>query len=98
MEINSPSLFLEINESEYIFSVGDVNNQAQVKLIYKHVKLIRGIKNHKIIDFDLVFNDIKNNIFLAEQKLNFRFKELILIVNNFKFIIFIFISNNKNIF
>jgi cell division protein FtsA len=83
MEINSPSLFLEINESEYIFSVGDVNNQAQVKLIYKHVKLIRGIKNHKIIDFDLVFNDIKNNIFLAEQKLNFRFKELILIVNNF---------------
>ena len=83
MEINSPSLFIEINNSEYIFSARDTNNQDTIKLIYKHIEPIRGIENYKIINFDFIFTDIKNNIFLIEQKLNFKFKELILIINNF---------------
>jgi len=35
MEIYSPTLFIEINTSEYIFSVGDENEQNNFKLIYK---------------------------------------------------------------
>ena len=82
MEINSPTLFIEINNSEYIFTAGD-KVEDNFQLIYKHISPIRGIENLRIIDFDLVLEDIKKNIYLIEQKLNFIFKETILIINNF---------------
>jgi cell division protein FtsA len=82
MEINSPTLFIEINNSEYIFTAGDMV-EDNFQLIYKHISPIRGIENLRIIDFDLVLEDIKKNIYLIEQKLNFIFKETILIINNF---------------
>ena len=83
MKINSPSLFIEINNLEYIFAVGDENEQNNFNLIYKCIVPIQGIENFKITDFDLVFNDIKKNIYFIEQKLNYTFKNLILILNNF---------------
>ena len=82
MKINSPTLFIEINNSEYIFTAGD-KVEDNFQLIYKHISPIRGIENLRIIDFDLVLEDIKKNIYLIEQKLNFIFKETILIINNF---------------
>ena len=83
MKINSPPLFIEINNLEYIFAVGDENEQNNFNLIYKCIVPIQGIENFKITDFDLVFNDIKKNIYFIEQKLNYTFKNLILILNNF---------------
>ena len=85
MKINSPSLFIEINNLEYIFAVGDENEQNNFNLIYKCIVPIQGIENFKITDFDLVFNDIKKNIYFIEQKLNYTFKNLILILNNFNY-------------
>ena len=85
MKINSPSLFIEINNLEYIFAVGDENEQNNFNLIYKCIVPIQGIENFKITDFDLVFNDIKKNIYFIEQKLNYAFKNLILILNNFNY-------------
>jgi cell division protein FtsA len=85
MEIHSPTLFIEINNSEYIFTVGDANDQENFKLIYKSNIPIQGIKNFRVIDFNLVLNIIKNNILIIEQKLNFTFKETVLILNNFNF-------------
>ena len=82
MEINSPTLFIEINSSEYIFTAGD-KVEDNFQLIYKHISPICGIENLRIIDFDLVLEDIKKNIYLIEQKLNFIFKETILIIDNF---------------
>jgi cell division protein FtsA len=83
MEINSPTFFLEIQESNFTFSVGDNSEQDNFKIIYKNVVPIQGIENFKINNIDFVFNDIKKNIFLMEQKLNFTFKHMILIINNF---------------
>ena len=83
MEINSPSLFIEINNSEYIFVVVDNNEQDNFKVIYKCTESIQGINNSKITDFDQVLNDIKKNIYLLEEKLNFTFKDVVLIINNF---------------
>ena len=82
MQINSPKLFIEINNAEYIFAVGDENDKENFKLIYKSIVPIQGIKSSKIIDFNLVFNTIKKNIYIIEQKLNYTFKETILIINN----------------
>ena len=83
MEINSPSLFIEINNSECVFVAGDKNKQDDFKIIYKCTEPIKGINNSKITDFVQVFNVIKKNIYLLEEKLNFTFKDTVLIINNF---------------
>ena len=85
MEMQNPTLFIEINNSEYFFVVGDFNKEDEFKLLYKYTAPIRGIENSRISDFDLVYQDIKKNIYLIEQKLNFIFKETILIINNFHY-------------
>ena len=43
------------------------------------------LENYKITDYDVIYNLIKENIFLIEQKLNHTFTESILIINNFHF-------------
>ena len=83
MEINSPALFIEINSSEYIFIVGNENENGDFKLIYECKTNPDGIEDNRIADFNLVLNTIKKNVYIIEQKLNFTFKETILILNNF---------------
>ena len=62
MEIYSPTLFIEINNSEYIFAVGDESEQENFNLIYKFITPTQGIENYRIVDFDLAFNTIKKQI------------------------------------
>ena len=83
MEIYSPTLFIEINNSDYIFLVGDENKKNNFKLIYKCIVPIQGIENCRITNFDQVLSDMKKNIYLIEDKFNFTFKDTILIINNF---------------
>ena len=83
MVIYSPILFIEINHSEFIFTVGDKNEEENLKLTYKLILPIQGIVKSKISDFNLVLSTIKKNIYLIEQKLNFTFNDIILIINNF---------------
>ena len=83
MDTHSPNLFIEIDNSKYIFSVGEDDEQGNFKVIYKSIDSIQGIENHRIINLELVFKSIKENIYLIEQKLNFIFKDIILIINNF---------------
>ena len=83
MEFFSPILFIEINKSDFTFTVGDENDQKNFKLIYKSVLPLQGIENYQITNFDLTFKTIKKNIYLIEEKLNLTFKESIIILNNF---------------
>jgi len=83
MEIYSPNLFIEINSSEYIFIVGDKNENDHFRIIYKNIITNQAIFDSKIIDFDLAYNTIKKNLYLIEQELNYTFKEIILIIDNF---------------
>ena len=68
MEIYSPKLFIEINNLEYTFVVGDKNENNQFKLVYNHTVPTQGMQNYRVTDFDLVFNIIKKNIYLIEQE------------------------------
>ena len=68
MEIYSPTLFIEINNSEYIFAVGDANEQENFNLIYKFITPIQGIENYRIVDFDLAFNTIKKQIYIFQKR------------------------------
>jgi cell division protein FtsA len=83
MEIYSPNLFIEINSSEYIFIVGDKNENDHFRIIYKNIITNQAISDSRIIDFDLAYNTIKKNLYLMEQELNYTFKEIILIIDNF---------------
>ena len=83
MEINSPKFFIEINRFEYIFGVGDHDEDKDFQLIYKKSIPLQAISNNRIIDFDLAYNTIKENIYLIEQKFNYTFKDVVLILNNF---------------
>ncbi len=83
MKTSSPKLFIEINNSEYIFCVGHEDEQSEIQFIYKIIIPIKGIKNYRIVDFNLVFNSIKENIYLIERKFNYIFKDVVIVLNNF---------------
>jgi len=83
MQILSPTLFIEINNFEYIFLVGERNEKNNFNIIYKSIIPIEGIKNFEITNFDLAFNSIKKNIYLLEEKVNLIFKDIILVLDNF---------------
>jgi len=85
MQPNSPILYIEINKTEYIFAVGLNDDENHFKLIHKESTPIQGITNNKITDFKLIHDTLKKNIYLIEQKINFTFKETILIINNFDY-------------
>ena len=83
MELSSPTLLIEINNSEYIFVAVSKNEQDNINIVYKSVVPIAGIQKFRITDFHLAVETIKKNIFLIEKKLNFIFKESTIIINNF---------------
>ena len=83
MGTKSPKLFIEINNFETIFVVLENIENDDIKVLYKDKIINEGISNNKIFDFDLIVNNFKKNIYLIEQKLNFTFKEAVIMIDNF---------------
>ena len=83
MRKSSPTLYLEINELNFIFSASTNSEYNDFDIIYTLNVPIDGFENKRVVDFEKVFNLIKKNIYLIEQKLNFTFKEIVLILENF---------------
>ena len=84
MQGNTHILFLEINKSYFTFSVGVNDEQNNIKIIHKIDVPLIGIENNRISDFEKVLHVIKENIYLIEQNINHTFKEIVLILENFK--------------
>ena len=82
MELNDPNLFIEINKNEILFFAVDNINDDEFKSIFKEAPYKE--YNKKITDLELIYNIIKKNIYSIEQKINFVFKETILVINNFE--------------
>ena len=84
MYSNQLKLFIEINNIEFIFAVGhNAEDLNDFKIVHNLTLPIQGINESKITDFDLVYNILKKNIYDIEQKLNFVFKDVILVIDNF---------------
>ena len=62
MPSNSLSFFVEINNTDFIFTVGDKNEKDNLKVIHKCIVPIQGIENYRIVNYDLVFKEIKKMI------------------------------------
>ena len=79
---NLPKLFITIGDLEISLIVGHNNDQNSFELLEKMTLPIDGISENRIVDLDKITNVIKRNIFIIEQKVNYTFKDIILILNN----------------
>ncbi len=81
---NSPfTLYIEINNTNFIFFVKNNNKLNELNNIYKKEVSLLGIKDNSFYDLEKTFNLIKENIYSIEQKFNYTFNEIILILENF---------------
>ena len=80
---NFKTLFLEINKTNFSFFVGEIDEKNNFKINFKLNVPLEGIENNRISNLEKVFNLIKENIYLIEEKLNYIFKDLVLIIENF---------------
>ncbi len=83
MENTNLTLYLEINNSNFVFFVNESDDQNNFKVIYEFKTSAEGIENKRISDLKKISYVIKENIYTIEQKLNFTFKEIVLILDNF---------------
>ena len=81
---NLPKLFLNIGDLEICLIAGYNNNQNSFELLEKLILPIDGISNNRITDLDKITNLIKKNILSIEQRVNYTFKDIIVIINNFE--------------
>jgi len=86
MQKNTPSLFFEINDSTYIFVAGIFDDNQKFKIIEKITVPSDGIENNKFIDIDQLSKSIKKNIEAIEEKLNYIFKEVTVILDYFDYL------------
>ena len=77
------NLYLVIKSSRFIFYVEEIDDD-NTKIKYKLDVPAIGLNDNKISDFEKIFDTIKHNIYLIEQNQKYTFKEIILILNNFK--------------
>ena len=84
MQIETPFLIIEINKLNFIFIVGKKDDENNFHLIEEIKIPISGINENKITELNSIINLIKENIFFIENKIDFTFKETIIILNNFE--------------
>ena len=79
---NLPKLFISIGDVEISLIVGNNNDQNSFEILEKLILPIDGISENRIVDLDKITNVIKKNIFIIEQKVNYTFKDIVIILNN----------------
>ena len=79
---SSITLFIEISESNFLFLVGEQESENSFKTLYEINAPSEGIEGKNIANYDKVISEIKKNVYLIEKKLNFTFKETVLILDN----------------
>ena len=83
MEIGHPILFVEINDTNYIFVAGKYDESQNFQVIQKKIVPSLGIIKNKFVNIQEACEEVKKNIALIEKNLNYIFKETIVIIDNF---------------
>ena len=81
---NLPKLFISIGDLEIYLIAGYSDSQDNFELLEKLILPTDSITNNCITDLDKIVNLIKKNIIIIEQKVNYTFKDIIVILNNFE--------------
>ena len=77
------TLFIELNESSFIFTIGEYDNDYNFKILEKINSENKVFSKNKLTDIEEAKKLIKINIQTIEQKHNFIFKEVIVILDSF---------------
>ena len=85
MKIDSPTLFVEINHSNYIFTAGKFDENQNIEVIEKTIVPNNDIIKNKFIDIDHAQDAIKKNVQILEDKLNCIFKEVTVLLDCFDY-------------
>jgi cell division protein FtsA len=96
MSISHPSLFVEVNNFNFIFFVGEYDQNENFKIIYESNISLNGINGNKISDFEKILNEIKEKIFSIEKKFNHTFREIVLILDKCE-LTFVSLTGYKNL-
>ena len=85
MEIDRLTLFIEINDKNYIFAAGIQDENQNLKVIEKIITPSTGINKNKLISIDQASEEIKKSVSIIEKKLNYTFKDVTVIIDSFKY-------------
>tara|TARA_B100000989_G_scaffold285352_1_gene252978 strand:- start:570 stop:1766 length:1197 start_codon:yes stop_codon:yes gene_type:complete len=83
MKYSSLTLYLEINNTSFIFFAVEIDEKNNFKIVYKLELPIKGIENNRVTNLEEVSDIFKKNIYIIEQNLSHTFKEIILVSENF---------------
>ena len=83
MQLENLTLFVEINESNYIFAAVQYDDNENINIVEKIISQNDGIIKNKFTNINDASKIIKKNIELIENKLNYIFKDVTIIVENF---------------
>ena len=85
MEIDHPTLFIEINDTNYIFVAGTYDENQNLKVTEKIIVPSTGMDQNKFVNIDQANEEIKKNIAIIEKKLNYIFKDVTVVIDNFDY-------------
>ena len=85
MQKNFPVIFVEINHLNFTFVAGVYDNNQNLKIVEKNVVASEGMGKNKFIDINIAQEIIKKNIQSIESKLDYIFKEVIVILDFFNY-------------
>ena len=79
---NLPKLFIRFEDLEISLIAGHYDDKHNFVLLEKLILQNDGINKNRILDIDKIQIQIKRNVLMIEQKINYTFKEIIIILNN----------------
>ena len=85
MRKNFPVIFVEINHLNFTFVAGVYDNNQNLKIVEKNLIPNEGMGKNKFTDINIAQEIIKKNIQLIESKLDYIFKEVIVILDFFNY-------------
>ena len=85
MKTDIPILFVEINNLNYVFAAGLYDDSQNLKIIEKIITPSEGINKNKFTNIDQAQEVIKKNVRIIEDKLDYVFKEVTIIIDWFEY-------------
>lgn len=85
MQKNQPMLFVEINYKSYVFIAGVYDDNQSFRLLEKIITDNEGITKNKLSDINKAQEIIKKSIQTIEKKLDYIFKDIIIIIDFFEY-------------
>ena len=74
---------LKLNNLNFIFFVGENDENENFKIVYKLNISLNGLNENKISDLEKILNEIKKKFFQLNKNL-ITFKEVMLILDNYE--------------